>query len=137
MTNSIRSFNVRAFILVFAAGYGAAACHRSDPAGRRESASHSSEPLPSPDVKGRLDIRVTEDGFVPAKAKVKVGAPVTLVVTRTVEKTCATEIVIADYGVNQPLPLNQSVEVTITPKKAGNIHFACAMNMITGELVAE
>ena len=136
MTNSIRILSVRTLVLVFVSGYGAAACHRSDPSGRQESASHS-EPLPSPDVKGRLAIRVTEDGFVPAKAKVKVGAPVTLVVPRTVDKTCATEIVIADYGVNQPLPLNQSVEVTITPKKAGNIHFACAMNMITGELIAE
>jgi len=76
-------------------------------------------------------------GFVPAKAQLKVGEPVTLVVTRKVERTCATEVVIRDYGVRQPLPLGAPVEVTLTPRKAGAIRFACAMDMIAGELVAQ
>lgn len=85
----------------------------------------------------KLEISVTADGFVPAATKVKVGKPVTLVVTRKVERTCATDIVIKDYGINKPLPINVPVEVTITPKKAGAIRYACAMDMIAGELVAE
>jgi plastocyanin domain-containing protein len=86
---------------------------------------------------GRIQIQVTSDGFVPARAKVKVGQPVTLVVTRKTDRTCATEIVIKDYNINQPLPLNQPVEVTFTPKAAGKIRFACGMDMIAGELIAE
>lgn len=90
-----------------------------------------------PDANGRLNIEVTSDGFSPSVAHVKVGEPVTLVVTRKVEKTCATEIVMDSQGVNRPLPLNEPVEVKITPTKAGKIPFSCGMHMISGELVAE
>jgi plastocyanin domain-containing protein len=85
----------------------------------------------------RLEISVTKEGFVPASAKVKVGVPVTLVVTRKVERTCATEIVIKDYAINKPLPLDTAVEVALTPSKPGKIRFACGMDMIAGELVAQ
>lgn len=84
-----------------------------------------------------LEISVTSDGFVPERAKVRVGQPITLVVTRKVERTCATDIVIKDYGVNKPLPQGERVEVTFTPTKPGPIRFACAMDMVSGELVAE
>jgi hypothetical protein len=82
-------------------------------------------------------IEVTGEGFVPARAAVKAGRPVTLVVTRKTQRTCATEIVVKDYGVNQPLPLGQAVEVTFTPKKAGPVRYACGMDMIAGVLNVE
>jgi len=82
-------------------------------------------------------IEVTGQGFVPARATVKAGRPVTLVVTRKTERTCATEIVVKDYGVNRPLPLGQAVEVTFTPKKAGPVRYACGMDMIAGVLNVE
>jgi plastocyanin domain-containing protein len=59
---------------------------------------------------------------------------VKLVVTRKVERTCATDIVMKDFGVNQPLPLEKAVTVTITPKKAGQYRFACAHGHISGVL---
>src|SRR5512144_562336 len=68
-----------------------------------------------------VELAVTGKGFEPAAVRVKAGRPVKLVVTRRTERTCATEIVVKDYGVNQPLPLNQPVEVTFTPKKAGPV----------------
>lgn len=86
----------------------------------------------------RVDVAVTSDGFVVANAPVlKAGQPVTLVVTRSVEKTCATDIVLKEFGISQPLPLNTPVEVTFTPKKAGAVRFACAMDMIAGTLKVE
>ncbi len=86
----------------------------------------------------RIDVSVTGDGFVVTKAPtLKVGQPVTLVVTRTVEKTCATDIVMKDFGVNAPLPLNKPVEVTFTPTKSGDVTFTCAMGMISGSLKVE
>lgn len=83
----------------------------------------------------RVDVAVTREGFVVANAPtLKAGQPVTLVVTRSVEKTCATDIVLAEFGISQPLPLNTPVEVTFTPKKPGAVRFACAMDMIAGSL---
>jgi plastocyanin domain-containing protein len=82
-------------------------------------------------------IEVTQEGFVPAEIKARAGKPVKLVVTRKVDRTCATEIVIKDFGINKPLPLNQPVEVTFTPSKAGKYRFACGMDMIAGVILVE
>jgi plastocyanin domain-containing protein len=84
-----------------------------------------------------VEIAVTSDGFTPADIKVKAGETVKLVVTRKTDKTCAKEIVIRDLGVNQPLPLDKPVTVEITPKKAGTIRYACAMDMIAGTITVE
>lgn len=82
-------------------------------------------------------IEVTGEGFVPARAAVKAGQPVKLVVTRKTDRTCATEIVLKEYGISRPLPLNQAVEITFTPAKAGPIRYACGMDMVAGTLAAE
>jgi len=84
-----------------------------------------------------VQIEVTRKGFVPAEVKVKAGERVKLVVTRKVEKTCATEIVIKDYGIEKALPLDRPVEVAFTPKKAGKTRYACGMDMIHGVLTVE
>jgi plastocyanin domain-containing protein len=84
-----------------------------------------------------VEIAVTSDGFVPAEVTVKRGQPVRLVVTRKVERTCATEIVLKDFGIHQPLPLNEPVTVTVTPKRPGEYRFACGMDMIAGVLKVE
>jgi plastocyanin domain-containing protein len=84
-----------------------------------------------------VEIAVTSEGFTPAAFKVKAGETVRLVVTRKTDKTCATEIVIRDFGVNQPLPLDKAVTVEITPKKPGTIRYACGMDMIAGAITVE
>jgi len=114
----------------------AAACSRNEPPAPAP-APAPAEPPATQDASGRLSIEVTDKGFVPATASVKVGKPVTLAVTRKTQRTCATDIVISDFAVNKPLPLNETVEITFTPQKPGKIHFACPMDMIAGELTAE
>lgn len=84
-----------------------------------------------------VEITVTAQGFAPAAATVKAGRPVKLVVTRKVERTCATEIVIKEYGMNRPLPLGEAVEVTFTPRKTGPVRYSCGMDMIAGILTVE
>lgn len=84
-----------------------------------------------------IDVAVTSAGFIPSRTNVKVGQPVTLRITRKVERTCATDVVIAQYGIRRALPLNETVEVTFTPTKPGKVRFACAMDMIAGEFVAQ
>jgi plastocyanin domain-containing protein len=86
----------------------------------------------------RLEVTVTSDGFTVKDPRVlKVGQPVTLVVSRTTERTCATEIVLKEFGISTPLPMNKPVEVTFVPKKAGLVHFACSMDMVSGDLKVE
>ncbi len=84
-----------------------------------------------------VTMQVTSEGFVPAQVKVKAGQPVKLVVTRKTDMTCAKEIVIKEFGINQPLPLNQPVEITFTPIKPGQVRYACAMDMIAGVIIVE
>lgn len=103
------------------------------------SCNHHAAPTASPvRASGQVvAMSVTEDGFVPAQLVVKKGEKVRLAVTRKVERTCATEIVVKDYGINQPLPLNKTVTVEFTPTKAGTVRYACGMDMIAGTLVVE
>lgn len=117
-------------VVVLASSLGLIGCNRSEASA---SAGQGTSSQPS----GRIEIAVTSDGFVPAQARVKVGQPVTLVVTRKVDVTCALDIVIKEYGIKKALPLNQAVEVTFTPTKPGKIRYSCAMDMLAGELVAE
>jgi len=84
-----------------------------------------------------IQMTVTEDGFVPAEITVKKGEPLKLVITRKTKRTCATEIVIKEYGIDTKLPLDQAVEVSFTPTRAGKVKYACGMDMITGNLVVQ
>jgi plastocyanin domain-containing protein len=79
-----------------------------------------------------VEMAVTENGFEPSKVSVNKGEKVRLVVTRKTDSTCATEIVIEDQGVNAELPLGKAVAVEFTPKKSGEIHYACGMGHVNG-----
>jgi plastocyanin domain-containing protein len=79
-----------------------------------------------------VEMQVTEDGYVPAKIKAAKGEKLRLVVTRKTDRTCAKEIVIKEAGINTPLPLNKTVTVEVTPKKSGELKYACGMDMISG-----
>ncbi|WP_242345592.1 cupredoxin domain-containing protein [Anaeromyxobacter terrae] len=85
-------------------------------------------PKPGEPVK----ITVTKRGYEPWKVQAKKDVPLTLVVTRTTDETCATELVLPEYGINQKLPLNEPVTITFTPKRTGELKYACAMNMFQG-----
>ncbi|HZZ82903.1 MAG TPA: cupredoxin domain-containing protein [Anaeromyxobacteraceae bacterium] len=84
-----------------------------------------------------IELTVTKAGFEPAEVKVKKGEPLKLVVTRKVAKTCATEIVMKDEGVKAELPLDKPVTIYVKPAKSGSIRYACAMDMISGQLIVE
>jgi plastocyanin domain-containing protein len=81
-----------------------------------------------------VEMAVTENGFEPSKVKVKKGEKVRLVVTRKTKSTCATEILVPEHGINQELPLDKAVTVELTPKKSGEIRYACGMGHVFGIL---
>ncbi len=79
-----------------------------------------------------VEMQVNEDGWVPSKIKANKGEKLRLVITRKTDRTCAKEIVIKEAGINTPLPLDKAVTVEVTPKKSGELKYACGMDMITG-----
>jgi plastocyanin domain-containing protein len=85
----------------------------------------------------QVAISVTADGFQPAEVRTKAGQPLRLVVTRTTERTCATELVIKDLGITKALPLGQPVTIDLQPTKDGRLRYACGMDMIAGVIVVE
>lgn len=86
----------------------------------------------------QIALTVTEKGYEPSPVKLKKDEPVKLTLTRKTEQTCATEIVLKEYGINVPLPLNKPVEVAFTPKKSGTLKYGCAMGMmISGVFLVE
>jgi plastocyanin domain-containing protein len=118
---------------------GAAACARAadNPGKKADSkaaAKEAPKDAPKEAAKGgqTVQMKVTDKGFEPATVTVKKGEPVTLVITRMTDATCATDIVIDDYGINTKLPLNKAVTVTFTPKKAGDLKYGCAMGKMIG-----
>lgn len=107
----------------------------------------SKEPKPEPaSVEARkpsdgprvIPLSVTEKGYEPTPITLKKDEPVKLVVTRKTDQTCATEIVMKDYGIDTPLPLNTPVEIAFTPNKTGTLTYGCAMGqMISGTFMVE
>ena len=98
------------------------------------SASPAHAAAPEPRNARIVELTVTSKGFEPSIVTVKAGKPVSLIVTRKTERTCATEIVMKDFGVNQPLPYEKPVTVVVSPKGPGQYRFACGMDMIAGVL---
>ena len=85
----------------------------------------------------RFAIAVTDSGFVPASIDIPADQPVTLVVTRKTDATCAKQIVFADQGIHKDLPLNQAVEITVPPAPKGEITYSCEMGMVSGKLIVQ
>jgi len=89
------------------------------------------------DSGARFEIAVTDTGFAPASIVIPAGKPVTLVVTRQTDKTCATEIVFPGQGIRKPLPLNQAVEISLPASPKGEITYGCGIDMISGKVLVQ
>jgi membrane fusion protein, heavy metal efflux system len=85
----------------------------------------------------RAKILVSEQGFEPAKVTLRAGTPARLTFLRITDKTCGTEVVFPSLTVKRALPLNEPVDIEFTPAKAGEIAFACGMNMLKGVIIVE
>jgi plastocyanin domain-containing protein len=82
-----------------------------------------------------VQLAVTAQGLEPSEVKLTKGQPVRLDITRKTDNTCMTEVVIADAGVKQPLPLDKTVHLDFTPSKTGSLRVLCGMGMEFGKLV--
>ncbi len=79
-----------------------------------------------------VKITVTRNGYEPWRVEARAGVPRTLGVTRTTDETCATELVLPEYGIERKLPLGEPVTITFTPARTGSLRYSCAMKMFQG-----
>jgi len=86
----------------------------------------------------QVSISVTEAGFVPPVTDVKRNTPVVMTITRTVDKTCATDVVFDRIHKGYDLPLNKPVRIELAAADVGDtLTYHCSMNMVHGALVAK
>ena len=88
-------------------------------------------------VETRFAIAVTDTGFAPSSITVPAGKPVTLVVTRKTDQTCAKEIVFPEQNIRKPLPLDQAVEIALPASPKGEIVYKCGEDMLSGKVVVQ
>jgi plastocyanin domain-containing protein len=84
----------------------------------------------------RVPVVVDAAGYHPATINAQPGQPLTLVFTRTSDEGCGQQVVFPSLNIQRDLPLNQPVEVTVTPT-SGRLAFTCGMNMYRGSVVAQ
>jgi len=115
--------------LVVAAGIMAIGCGRSEqgaPRGQRSSGQAR-----------EIHIAVTDKGFEPAEVKVPSGRPMTLVITRKTDQTCATAVEFASLNVRDSLPLDQPVRITLPAGPARTVSYECGMHMLGGKIIVQ
>jgi plastocyanin domain-containing protein len=136
--------NLLALVIPFT--FSIAACSKADKKDEAKPSATSTTPTastlaPTKETDtSKVQISVTEKGFEPESVDVPAGKPVTLVFTRTTDKTCAKEFVLTmDDGkkIEKELPLNTPVELAMTFPKAGKLGYACGMDMFKGTIVVQ
>jgi len=99
------------------------------------------EAAPAPakvEAKGKqVPIAVGEDGFAPSEVKVNKGEEISLVFTRTTDKTCAKDIEFPELKVKRELPLNQPVAVVVPSGEARTLTFQCGMGMYKSKVLIQ
>jgi RND family efflux transporter MFP subunit len=81
-------------------------------------------------------VTLTEDGYHPDSLALRAGVPARITFLRKTDVTCGTEIVLPEYHIQKPLPLNQPVVIEFTPRQ-GEMTFTCGMRMLKGKVVAQ
>ena len=82
----------------------------------------------------RIAVEAGSKGYLPEKIMAKPGEKLILVVTRTQEGECLSQIQLAG-GPLIDLPMNTPVEIPVTAPASGELRFACGMNMFHGMIV--
>lgn len=84
---------------------------------------------------GFTKITVSEKGYEPASVSVRMGEKVSLAFYRADGENCGSEVVFPKQGIKKTLAVGETVLVEFTPTEAGEIPFACGMDMLKGKVV--
>ncbi len=138
MTRSTREFIAAlgaTLVLTLIAEMGGGACGFKTPPPRTTPAHTRIVNLHADPAAADVTIKVTDNGFEPARIQVKKDTPVRLTFLRTSKTTCATKVLIPDQKISKDLPLNEPVVVELTFKQAGDVTFMCGEKMYKGQIV--
>ncbi len=84
-----------------------------------------------------IRIKVSQNGYTPARVSAPAGRPLTLAFTRDDSPNCGGEVVFPSLGIRAKLPANETVLVNLPALPEGEIRFACGMGMYRGMILAE
>ena len=84
---------------------------------------------------GATKITVSSDGYEPSSISVVKGQPVKLAFYRADSNNCGGEVIFSKLKIKKKLPVGETVLVEFTPTEAGEIAFACGMDMLRGKLI--
>ena len=87
-------------------------------------------------VLNKVDITVS-GGFSPKMITIQKGKPTKINFLRTDSSDCLSEVVLSDFKIRKELPLNQKVNIEITPQKVGEYKFTCGMNIYYGKIIVK
>jgi plastocyanin domain-containing protein len=83
-----------------------------------------------------MPVDVNAGGYSPSKITGSPGEKLVLVFTRTSQDGCVAQLKTPD-GKLVDLPMNTPVEVAVIVPQAGEVGFACGMDMMHGTVVAK
>ncbi len=85
-------------------------------------------------VSDSVDI-IVDGGYSPATIVIQKGKTTRLNFIRKDPSSCLEEVVIGDFKTRKYLPLNKTVTIEVKPQEAGEVSFACGMNMYHGKII--
>lgn len=80
---------------------------------------------------------VVDGGYSPETISVVNNKTTILKFLRKDPSSCLEEVVLTDFRIKKFLPLNQIVEIPITPQKKGEFNYSCGMNMFHGKIIVK
>jgi len=98
-----------------------------------QSKTANNQSVPSDAIK----VTVSGNGYEPSQINVEKGKPVKLAFFRKDADNCGGEVVFSKLNITKKLPVGETVLVEFTPQEAGDISFACGMNMMKGKILAQ
>lgn len=80
-------------------------------------------------------IEIAANGYTPKTIGVRKGQTVKLEFFRKDGDNCGEKLVFPAMNIERDIPVGKPVVVEVTPDKAGELKFACGMDMLRGKLI--
>ena len=114
------------------------ACNKDGESGKAAAAPAAPAGATATTTPRRILIEANTKGYTPDKIAGKPGEKLVLVITRTAESECISQIKMPPKGTPAvDLPMNKAVEFPVTVPSTGEVTFTCGMDMFSGSIVAD